>query len=88
MEIQLFHYVGSMLFHRLFADAEKIGNDLILMPFGNQLQHLPFPGGNGIPGRLFFDSFLTFQVAFQDLFRNIIEQLKQNIQTQQKGPRN
>jgi hypothetical protein len=50
MKIQFFHQIGPMLFYGLDADTKIFGNPLVSITFGDQLQDLPLPMGDGIPG--------------------------------------
>ncbi len=54
MHVQLLHEFGPVLLDGLYADAEEIGDLLILIPLGNQLQDFPLPLGERFPGRFAF----------------------------------
>ena len=49
VEVQLLHEIRAVFLDGLQAKVEKVSDLSVLVPFGNQLQHFPFPRGKGIP---------------------------------------
>lgn len=75
VEVELLHEAVPVLFHRLQADAEEIGDLPVLAPLGDEFQHLPLPGGEPLPGRDQDIVLPALQVAVDDLVGDVWTQI-------------